>query len=109
MRTLVVVLVTLTLSGCASAQSRLRGGLVKAGVREPVAGCMASRMADDLSVFQLRRIGALGNFKDEDLRQMPIDRVLYNIRALRDPEILAAASTAAAICAVVMPGSPRQD
>ncbi|NCP11398.1 MAG: hypothetical protein GW859_05500 [Sphingomonadales bacterium] len=93
-------LAALLLTGCATPEARLRAGLVDAGLSRPMAACMAERMADRLSLLQLKRLGSLANFKDESLRTMSTERFLRNVRALEDPEILAVATTSAGICAL---------
>jgi hypothetical protein len=98
-----LVVAALALSGCASAQSRLERGLVRAGVPGPVATCMAGHMDDRLSTRQLRRIGALRRLDDDIAAGLTLDRFLDDIRALRDPEILAVTSTAAAVSRVTRP------
>lgn len=71
-----------------------------AGLSRSQSGCMAERMVDKLSLVQLRRISALGNFRDDKLGEMSVDRFLRNIRALKDPEILAVTTRAALGCAI---------
>jgi len=83
------------LAACAVPEARLRAGLVNAGLSEPMAACMAERMADRLSLMQLRRLGDLPYARDE--RTVP--GFLHRVRSLRDPEILAASSSSAALCA----------
>jgi len=59
---------------------------------------MAGRMVDRLSVLQLRRLAGLGNAK----QSRDLDQFLYRVRALRDPQIVAVTSAAAALCATGM-------
>jgi hypothetical protein len=65
-----------------------------------MAGCMAKRMVDRLSLPQLQRLGSLANLKGKDWREMPMEQFLRNVRALQDPEIIAVTSAAALWCAV---------
>lgn len=88
----------LLLSGCATPESRVRSGLVAAGVPRPVAACMAERMVDRLSLLQLRRIGRLSDLRGANVDQMRVEQILRRSRALQDPEIWAVVSTSAAIC-----------
>lgn len=98
---IMVILPMLALvSGCATPQAQLRDGLVGAGLPKRQSACMAERMVDKLSLFQLRRISALRNFKDESLRDMSIDRFMRNIRSLKDPEIVSVTTRAALGCAI---------
>ena len=89
------LLAALLVGGCASPETRLRTGLVDAGLPDPLAACMAGRMADRLSITQLRRIGDLPRAR----RSGGLDEFLHRVRALGDTEILAVTGTAAARCA----------
>ena len=89
-----------TLSACTTPETRVRDGLLNAGLSRPMASCMAARMVDRLSLLQLRRIGRLGDLRDEDPRQMTVDQFLHRAHALGDPEIWAVMSSSAAICAI---------
>ncbi|WP_262503807.1 MULTISPECIES: hypothetical protein [unclassified Sphingosinithalassobacter] len=91
------------LAGCATPESRLRAGLVEAGLAEPTAACMAERMVDRLSLAQLRRIGDLPKARDAENRETFLRRV----RALRDPEIWSVASSSAALCATGLANEAR--
>jgi hypothetical protein len=83
------------LAACAVPEARLRAGLINAGLSEPLAACMAERMVDRLSLIQLRRIGDLPQARGA----VSVADFLHRVRALRDPEILAISSSAAALCA----------
>lgn len=99
-RSALAVSALLVVTACASPESQIRSGLVNAGLSQPMAGCMASQMIGKLSLIQLRRLGSLGNFKSESVREMSIDRFLHNVRALKDPEVLAITSRAGLSCAI---------
>ncbi|HEX7876494.1 MAG TPA: hypothetical protein VF489_07895 [Sphingobium sp.] len=91
----------LLLSSCAtvSPESRVRAGLIEAGVSPRMAACMAERMVDRLSLIQLRRIQSLASLRKSRIEDMTIDRFLYKVRALEDPEIFTVTSKAAIVCA----------
>ena len=91
-----VVLAIALLAACATPETRLRAGLMEAGLAEPLAGCMAGRMVDRLSLIQLRRLADLKNAGRAD----SLDAFLHRVRSLRDPEIWTVTSTSAAVCAV---------
>jgi hypothetical protein len=99
-RSALAISALLVVTACASPESQIRSGLVNAGLSQPMAGCMASQMIGKLSLIQLRRLGSLGNFKSESVREMSIDRFLHNVRALKDPEVLAITSRAGLSCAI---------
>jgi hypothetical protein len=104
-----LLVAVVALSGCASAQSRLERGLMRAGVPGPVATCMAGHMADRLSTGQLRRVGSLRRLDDDIAAGLTLDRFLDDIRALRDPEILAVSSAAAVVCWATRPSGAAGD
>lgn len=83
------------LASCGIPESRLRTGLVNAGLSEPMAACMAERMADRLSLAQLRRMADLPYARGE----RTVAGFLHRVRSLRDPEIVAVSSRSAAACA----------
>jgi hypothetical protein len=96
----VPVAASLLLAGCSLPEQRVRNGLINAGLRPPVAGCMAERMVDRLSLLQLKRLGSLSNFKGKDWREIPMDEFLHNVRSLKDPEIIAVTTTSGFACAL---------
>jgi len=94
--------VALLLSACAtvSPESRVRAGLVDAGISPRMAACMAERMVDRLSLVQLRRLQSLASLRKSHMGEMTVDRFLYKVRALEDPEIFTVTSKAAIVCAI---------
>ena len=96
---LTLTLLPLTLlAGCATPETRLRSGLVEAGLSKAMSACMAERMVDRLSLLQLRRLSALGSLDEKPLRELTPEQFFRKVRALKDPEILGVATTSAAIC-----------
>jgi hypothetical protein len=95
-----ILLPLLTLAGCATPEIRLRTGLMDAGLSERMAGCMADRMINELSIVQLRRLQSLGSLKGAQARELSVADFLHKVRALRDPEILSETSKAAGACAL---------
>jgi predicted Zn-dependent protease len=90
----------LALSACASPESRVRAGLINAGISTPVATCMAKRMTDRLSLDQLRRLQSISTLRDERIGQMTMSQFLHKIRALDDPEIVSVVTSAGIRCAI---------
>jgi hypothetical protein len=88
------------LCACAVPEARLRAGLVNAGLSPPLAGCMAGRMVDRLSLMQLRRIGDLPQARES----LSVGEFLHRVRALRDPRILSVSTSSAALCATGLAG-----
>ncbi|WP_336964046.1 hypothetical protein [Sphingobium aquiterrae] len=90
----------LALSACATPETRVRTGLMDAGLPPPLAACMADRMVDRLSLVQLRRLQSLSKVRGADLHRLSIDQFLHKVRALEDPEIFVVTSKAALSCAI---------
>ncbi len=101
MKTLPLLLLPLAVISCASPESRLRSGLIEAGLSSKQSGCMARDMAGKLSLSQLVRISSLGKLKENQVKDMSFKQFLHNVRALQDPEILSIASSAALGCAIL--------
>lgn len=95
-----IVAAILLLSACSSLtpESRLRAGLQDAGLPPLMAGCMAKRMADRLSLMQLRKLQSLATLRKSHSGEMTVDQLLHNVRTLQDPEVFAVASTSAIAC-----------
>ena len=86
----------LLLASCAVPEARLRAGLINAGLSPSLAACMAERMADRLSLMQLRRIGDLPRATSS----VSVQQFLHRVRSLGDARILGVSSSSAALCAV---------
>jgi hypothetical protein len=100
-RRLSLILPILALAACASPETRLRSGLMNAGLGKRQSACMADRMVDRLSLIQLRRIASLRNFQKDRIGDMTVDRFLHNVRSLEDTEILTVTTRAALSCAIL--------
>ena len=94
-----LIALSLALSGCATPETRLRSGLVDAGLSPAMSACMAERMVDRLSLLQLRRLSSLGSLKGRRIADLTLDQFLHKVRALKDAEILAVSTSSAAVCA----------
>ena len=90
-----LLLVPLSLAACSGPESRTRDGLIKAGLSPKMADCMAPRMADRLSIAQLRQLAAIG--KGDGKKS--VKHVLKRLRDLDDPQIVSVVSSSAALCA----------
>ena len=82
--------IALALTACTtiSPEAKVRTKLIEAGLKPRVAGCMAERMVDRLSLVQLKRLQSLGGIARHDPRGMSIDELVHRLRALNDPEIV---------------------
>jgi hypothetical protein len=97
-----VLAALLALSACAttSPEAKVRARLMEAGLSQTMAGCMAERLVDRLSMQELRRLGSLAKLGNRDLGSMTIDEFLHRIRALDDPHILTVVTRAGIGCAI---------
>lgn len=97
-----VATASMLLASCASLspESRLRTKLVEAGLSPHMAGCMAERMADRLSVGQLRQLQSIASLRKSHSGDLSMNDLLYKLRALDDPEIFLVTSKAALKCAL---------
>ncbi len=94
-----LIALSLALSACATPETRLRSGLVDAGLSPAMSACMAERMVERLSLLQLRRLSSLGSLKGRRIADLTLDQFLHKVRALKDAEILAVSTSSAAVCA----------
>ena len=92
---IVSLLFCAALAGCAVPEAQLRTGLRSAGLSQGVSACMAARMVDRLSLLQLRRIAELPKAG----ASATVPQFLHRLRSLGDPEIVAVATSSAALCA----------
>lgn len=92
------LLLAVTIAGCATPETRIRNALVEAGLSKPIAGCMADRMVDRLSLGQLNKLRGLGKLQDKKSRQLSIEEFVKRTKALQDPEILGVVTSSGVIC-----------
>lgn len=96
---IVLMLLGAGLSGCASlAKPSVRSALVGAGVRPPVADCMARRMTDRLSLDQLRKLQRLKGAPGEKASGLTAAEVIARVNRIDDPEVVAVTVSAGAVC-----------
>jgi hypothetical protein len=95
MRPWFAILTPLALASCATPETQIRTSLTDAGLSKPLSGCMAKRMARELSLGQLLKLRSLGSIKGQKL---PVSEYLRRARALGDPEILKIVSSAGIGC-----------
>lgn len=100
MKAAAALAIIMTLSGCATPETRVRTALIDAGLSKPIASCMADRMVDRLSLIQLNRLSGLKKLRGQDIRKVTVDEFLKRTRSLQDPEILGVVTSSGLICAV---------
>ncbi|GAA4052681.1 hypothetical protein [Parerythrobacter jejuensis] len=103
--------VAMLLTGCISqiAESRVESALLKAGLSQRNATCMAERMVDRLSIGQLRKLEALRGKAGEPMKPRTLRQYVERVRAVGDAEVLAVTSTSAALCATGLANEARRD
>ncbi len=87
-------------SACATPESRVRNGLMSAGLSAPVSACMADRMVDRLSLGQLNKLNGLGKLRKREPGEVTISEFVKQTRSLQDPEIVGVVTSSGIICAV---------
>ena len=96
------VALLLALSACTSMspEAKVRTRLMEAGLSRPMAGCMAERLVDRLSMQELRRLGSISKLATRDIGEMTIDEFLHRLRAINDPHILTVVTKVGIGCAI---------
>lgn len=102
MRGLVIVALSgaLVLGGCVQgiARGRVRNALTNAGLSQPMADCMATRMVDHLTISQLRKLEAL-----QGPKRSAMDYVLA-VQRVNDPQVIEVTAAAAGACVAQVGG-----
>jgi len=101
MRQILILLALLAITACATPEQRLKDKLVQAGIDEPVAGCMAERMTDRLSLYQLDKLRRLGKVRDPDTGRVDYRELGRKLKGLDDPEIVEVTVSSGLICAAL--------
>jgi len=101
----------LLLTGCVSviAESRVESALVKAGLSERNADCMAERMVDRLTIAQLRKLEKLRGKEGEPMKPRTLRQFVERVRAVGDSEVLAVTASSAALCATGLAAESQGD
>ncbi len=101
-RATLAVMVAACLAGCASPKDRVAGELVRAGLAEPAADCLAGGLTDELSIAQLRELAAaiamVKRQRGPDAGPVTARDVLSVAAQIDDPRIPAALARAGAGC-----------
>ncbi|WP_417591092.1 hypothetical protein [Parasphingorhabdus sp.] len=77
-------------------ETRVRNGLMSAGLSAPISACMAA----GLSPGQLNRLNGLGKLKKREPGDITIKEFVKQTRALQDPEIVGVVTSSGVICAI---------
>lgn len=88
------------LAGCATPETRVRNGLMSAGLSAPISACMADRMVDRLSLVQLNKLNGLGKLKKQKPGDVTFNEFVKRTRSLQDAEIVGVVTSSGVVCAV---------
>jgi hypothetical protein len=100
-RFLLPLLVFPAFAGCGAVyENRIESALVGAGVREPVAQCVAERMVDQLSKSQIHDIARLKDKADKNLPKMSMLDFLRRHRSELDTHTVSVLTRAGVVCSV---------
>ncbi|SFS04132.1 hypothetical protein [Sphingomonas jatrophae] len=90
----------LAVTACAtpSTEDRVRSELLRAGVQPRMAGCMAERLSDRLSIMQLRKLGRAAQITQRRVGAMTVDELIGRVRGIGDPEIVEVVTRAGVGC-----------
>ena len=92
----VPVLVCAILTACTPsklAYGQVKSAMIEAGLSEPTAACMANRMTDKLSLFQLNKLKKLRG------SNRSLGDFVSAVRRVDDPEAVQVTVSSAALCA----------
>ena len=78
--------------------SRIEAVLVEKGIPGPVAACMGTRMAERLTLNQLRKLQNMQAREGESAVPLNMAEFLERLRRVDDPEAIEVVATSAAIC-----------
>jgi hypothetical protein len=94
-------LAAFALAGCGAVyENRIESALVDAGVRGPVATCVAERMVDQLSKSQIHDIARLKSKVDKDRPKMGIVELLRRHGGELDTHTVSVLTRAGVVCSV---------
>jgi hypothetical protein len=89
------------LAGCGAVyENRIESALVGAGLREPVAQCIAERMVDQLTKAQIHEIAALKNKADQGVPKMGMVQFLRRHGGDLDSHTVSVLTRAGVVCSV---------
>ena len=100
-RFLAPLLVLPAIAGCGAVyENRIESALVGAGLREPVAQCIAERMVDQLTKAQIHQIARLKDKVDKDLPKMSVVQFLRRHGGELDTHTVSVLTRAGVVCSV---------
>ena len=100
MRRVFALAAVLALAACDTPEMQVSTALLNAGLPPPIAGCMADRMVDRLSLLQLNKLSGLKKLRQNEMRSLSVEQFLRRTRSLQDPEILSVVTSSGLVCAI---------
>lgn len=94
----VLITASLALVACATPETRIKTALTGAGLSNKMAGCMAGRMVDRLSLLQLNKLRGLQKLKDGNPQKITVEEFIKRTRSLQDPEIVSVVTSSGVVC-----------
>ena len=103
MRRLIPIAMLALLAGCASVtpEQEVRHRLIEAGLKPPVAACLAEKLVRKLSRDELRRLGHAAQLAEgRRIEEMSVHELVDRVAAVDDPHIVAVVTRAGIGCAI---------
>ena len=102
MRRLATLSLALAVAGCSfvSPETKVRSKLIAAGVKPPMADCMAGKLVRKLDTDELRRLGKVAKLPRQHPGGMSFDELADRLRALNDPHIVSVVTRVGLGCAI---------
>jgi hypothetical protein len=101
MTRLLFSLLVFALAGCGAVyENRIESALVGAGLKEPVAACIAERMVDQLSKSQIHDIARLKDTADKTLPRTGLVEFLRRHGGELDTHTVSVLTRAGVVCSV---------
>lgn len=94
-------LTLLALAGCSQPfEGRIAERLTEAGLKRPMAECMAERWVKRLNLLQLRKIQTMAGGLRDERGELTAGRLIQRVRELDDPEIVEVVTRSTLVCAL---------
>ena len=89
-------------AGCASVspEAKIRGKLIEAGLKPPMASCMAEKLVRKLDYSELRELNRVARLPSEHPGELSFDELNYRLRALNNPHIVSVVTRVGLGCAI---------
>ncbi len=93
---------TIALAGCSlvSPEAHVREKLIAAGVKPPMAECMAHKLVRKLDTDELRQLSEVAKRPKQQGGDMSFDELADRLRALNDPHIVSVVTRVGLGCAI---------